>query len=68
MGRGWFGDFCGLVYRKVDKLIRFNLTMDKKTRDLLIEGYKVMAEENLRICKEWEHIDLELDWEWEGEL
>ena len=33
---------------------------------LLIEGCKVMAEENLRICKEWETTDATLDWECEG--
>ena len=32
--------------------------------ELLIEGYKEMAEDSLRICKEWEHVDAELDWEW----
>ena len=35
--------------------------MDKK---LLIEGCKEMAEESLRITKEWESVDSELDWEW----
>ena len=41
-----------------------NVSMDKKTRELLIEGCKEMAEENLKICKEWEAIDAEMDWEW----
>ncbi len=36
-------------------------TMNKK---LLIEGYKKMAKESLRITKEWEETDKELDWEW----
>lgn len=35
--------------------------MDKK---LLIEGCKEMAKDSLRITKEWESIDSELDWEW----
>jgi len=26
-----------------------------------------MAEENLRICKEWEVIDAEMDWEWKDD-
>ena len=30
---------------------------------LLIEGYKEMAEESLRITKEWESTDATLDWE-----
>jgi hypothetical protein len=30
--------------------------------ELLIEGCKVMAEENLRICKEWEGVDTKFDW------
>jgi len=35
-----------------------------KQKELLIEGYKETAEESLRICKEWEAVDSELDWEW----
>jgi len=38
--------------------------MDKQTEKLLIGGCKEMAEENLRICKEWEATDATLDWEW----
>lgn len=34
-------------------------------QELLIEGYKEMAEDSLRICKEWEAVDSELDWEWD---
>ncbi len=33
---------------------------------LLIEGYKEMAEESLRITKEWENTDATLDWECQG--
>ncbi len=37
----------------------------KRTQEeLLIEGYKVMAEESLRICEEFKYADSELDWEW----
>ena len=32
---------------------------------LLIEGYKEMAEESLKITKEWEATDATLDWECE---
>jgi hypothetical protein len=38
----------------------------RKQEDLLIEGCKVMAEENLKICKEWENTDATLDWDCEG--
>lgn len=38
----------------------------RKQEALLIEGCKVMAEENLRICKEWETTDATLDWDCEG--
>lgn len=37
--------------------------MTKKQKKLFIEGCKEMAEESLRITKEWEPADL--DWEWE---
>ena len=33
---------------------------------LLIEGYREMAEESLRITKEWESTDATLDWECKG--
>jgi len=36
----------------------------RKKKELLIEGYKEMAEENLKITKEFEAIEGELDWEW----
>ena len=39
----------------------------RKQEELLIEGYKEMAEDSLRICKEWEHADAELGWEWNHE-
>jgi hypothetical protein len=32
--------------------------------ELMIEGYIVMAEESLRITKEWETTDASLDEEW----
>lgn len=42
--------------------------MNKKCRkeqeELLIEGCKTMAEENIKITKEWEVIDSDIDWEW----
>jgi predicted CopG family antitoxin len=36
----------------------------RKQRDLLIEGYKEMAEENLKIAKEFESIEEDFDSEW----
>jgi len=38
----------------------------RNQEDLLIEGCKVMAEESLKICKEWETTDATLDWDCEG--
>jgi hypothetical protein len=35
----------------------------REQEQLLIEGYKEMAEESLRITKEWEGTDATLDWE-----
>ncbi|MBS3074372.1 hypothetical protein J4447_02850 [Candidatus Pacearchaeota archaeon] len=36
----------------------------RKRKELLIEGYKEMAEENLKIEKEFEAIEEDFDWEW----
>jgi predicted CopG family antitoxin len=36
----------------------------RKQEELLIEGYKEMAEENLKITKEFEAIEDLKDWEW----
>ena len=36
----------------------------RKQEDLLIEGYKEMAEESLKISKEFEAIEEDFDWEW----
>ncbi len=41
--------------------------MEKNKRnqeEMLIEGYKEMAEESLKMQKEWESTDNALDWEW----
>jgi len=40
----------------------------RKQEKLLIEGCKVMAEESMKINKEWEIADSELDWEWDATL
>jgi len=38
------------------------LKMEKE--ELLIEGYREMAEESLRITKKFEAIEEDFDWEW----
>ena len=47
-------------------LMKMSEKCKRSQEELLIEGCKVMAEESLRICKEWEAVDAELDWECEG--
>ena len=36
----------------------------REQEELLIEGYKEMAEESLKITKEFEAIEEDFDWEW----
>jgi len=36
----------------------------RKQTQLLIEGYKEMATENIKIAKEFEDIERDLSWEW----
>lgn len=36
----------------------------REQEQLLIEGYKEMAEESLKINKEFEAIEEDLDWKW----
>jgi len=45
------------------KILRDNEMKKRKQRELLIESYKEMAEESLRITREWEDTDATLDWE-----
>ena len=50
-----------------DILVRFikaERNLRRMNKKLLIEGCKEMAEDSLRITKEWESTDSELDWEW----
>lgn len=49
------------VIVKMMKVIEKNKREQKK---LLIEGYKEMAEESLKINKEFEAIEEDFDWEW----
>jgi len=45
-------------------LMKIAQKCQRERNELLIEGYKEMAEDSLRICKEFEHSDSDLDWEW----
>jgi predicted CopG family antitoxin len=45
-------------------LVQMREKIKRKQEELLIEGCKEMAEDSLRICKEWEATDASLDWEW----
>lgn len=45
-------------------LMMFKKSQREKQEELLREGYLEMAEENLKIEKEFEKIDDSRDWEW----
>lgn len=50
-----------------DVIVRMMQQIEKQKKEknyLLIEQCKVMAEDDLRITKEWEKTDNTLDWEW----
>ena len=46
------------------KLMNIAESCRRKREELLIEGYKEMAEENLKITKEFEAIEDLNGWEW----
>jgi len=46
------------------KLMKHIEKEKRQKREIMIEGCKEMAEDNLRITKEWETTDSRLDWEW----
>ena len=48
------------------KMIKTLEEQKREQRELLIEGCKEMAKDNLRITKEFETSDSEIDWEWNG--
>ena len=48
----------------IERLIEKNELEKRMNKKRMIEGCKEMAEEILRITKEWEPIDNKLDWEW----
>ena len=45
-------------------LMKFSEECKRKDRELLIEGCKAMAEDMVKINKEWKTINADLDWEW----
>jgi len=50
-----------------DVIVKMMKSIEKNKREqkkLLIEGCIEMAEDSLRITKEWEATDSKLDWEW----
>ena len=49
-----------VIVNMMDKLEE----LKRRQRDLLIEGYKEMAEETLKMTKEFESIEEDFDWEW----
>ena len=46
------------------RMMAFVEECKRKDEQLLIEGYKEMAEESLKITKEFEAIEEDFDWEW----
>ena len=50
-----------------DVIVKMMKSIEKNKREqkkLLIEGYKEMAEESLKINKEFEAIEEDFDWKW----
>ena len=45
-------------------LLKFAEIQKRKQESLLRESYQEMAEDSLKITKEWETTDATLDWEW----
>jgi predicted CopG family antitoxin len=55
----------GQTYEEIIiSLIKTVEQQKRKQETLLIEGYKEMAEESLKINKEFEAIEEDFDWEW----
>ncbi len=53
------------TYEEVIVKMMTNLEKQKREQgELLIEGYKEMAEESLKIAKEFKAIEEDFDWEW----
>ena len=55
----------GDTYEKVIvSLIKLAEERKRKQTALLAEGYREMAEESLKIAKEFDAIEEDIDWEW----
>jgi len=50
------------------QMIRIIEKQKREQEGLMIEGCKEMFEDMIKINKEWESVDAELDWEWDGEF
>ena len=48
----------------IERLIEKNEVEKRTNEKMMIQGCREMAEDSLRITKEWEPIDSKLDWEW----
>jgi ribosomal protein L18E len=46
------------------KLLKLVEQQKRKRKELMIEGCKEMAEENLKMTKEWESTDTSSNWRW----
>ncbi|MEK6927688.1 MAG: hypothetical protein AABX11_04615 [Nanoarchaeota archaeon] len=46
------------------RLVNVTKLQNRQKKELLIEGYIEMAEESLKICKEFDTIEEDFDWEW----
>ena len=46
------------------ELMRMSEEYKRRQEKLLIEGYREMADESLKITKEFENIEGDFDWEW----
>ena len=46
------------------KLMKALQQQRRKQEELLIEGYKELAEENMKIQKEFDSIEDDFDWQW----
>ena len=47
------------------RLIDIAEQQKRKSEELLIEGCKEMAEDMIKINREWEELDADIDWEWD---
>jgi len=48
----------------IERLIEKNEVEKRTNEKMMIQGCREMAEDSLRITKEWEPIDSKLDWKW----